>query len=212
MVFEALSSSFNVREVFRIEDIGEKAMSRIGTSSSPAPVVAVVEIPKRHSSPPLPERGSLYLALDSLRDPGNIGTIIRTAEWFGVKGVFLSSDCADVFSPKVVQSSMGSVFRVPAYSVPDLAALCRSFRVESSLPVYGTFLDGENIYEKDFAQDGLGGLLVMGNESSGVSMEVAAEVSQRLFIPPCKGSGAESLNVAVATAVCLSEFRRRGGR
>lgn len=211
MVSEALASSFNVKEVFRIEEVGERVMSRISMSSSPAPVVALVEIPKRHSLPPSPEKGCLYIALDSVRDPGNIGTIIRTADWFGAKGIFLSSDCADVFNPKVVQSSMGSVFRVPTY-IADLTTLCRRFRLNCASPVYGTFLDGENIYESDFGSGNSGGLLVMGNESVGVSREVAAEITQRLFIPSCEGCGAESLNVAAATAVCLSEFRRKKGR
>jgi len=207
MVGEALSSSFNVREVLRIEDIGEKAMSRICTSSSPAPVVAVVEIPKKPAMPLTHLDKGLYLALDSLRDPGNIGTILRTADWFGVKGVFLSSDCADVFNPKVVQASMGSIFRVPTSSVPDLGELCRLFRSQEHLPVYGTFLNGENIYSCSL--EGAGGLIVMGNESQGVSEKVASEVTHRLLVPKAGGSGAESLNVAVATAVCLSEFRRR---
>lgn len=201
MVQEALKSSFEVVKVWRMEEIGENAMSRISQFSTPSPVLAVVSKPQ--TSEFVLER-SLCLALDSVRDPGNLGTIIRIADWFGIKTVFLSPDCADVFNPKVIQSSMGSIFRVKVVHT-DIVGICRSFKA-AGMPVYGTLLDGQNIYEKPLEQEGL---VVMGNESNGISEAVRAEVSSALLIPSFCGSRAESLNVAAATAITLSEIRRR---
>ena len=138
-----------------------------------------------------------------MRDPGNFGTILRIADWFGVSQVFASPDSVETFNPKTVQASMGSVFRVRV-SRCDIAALCAEFS-STGRRVYGTVLDGENIYSAQLAADGL---VVMGNESNGISAEVARLLDSRLRIPSF-GGGAESLNVAVATAVTLSEFRRR---
>ena len=201
LVQEALRSGFRVEGVWRREEIGEAAMARISQLSSPSPVLAVVARPE--AAEPAPERG-LCLALDGVRDPGNVGTIIRTADWFGVRTVYVSGDCAETFNPKVIQASMGSVFRVRTAEA-DLPALCRGFR-EAGLPVYGTFLDGRDLYAEPLEAEGL---VVMGNEASGIRPEVAAQVDRRLLIPAAPGSGAESLNVASATAVILSEFRRR---
>ena len=201
MVQEALHSGFRVEGVWRREEIGDAAMERISLLSSPSPVLAVVARPK--PAEPAVER-CLCLALDGIRDPGNLGTIIRTADWFGVRTVFLSGDCADLYNPKVIQASMGSIFRVRAAEA-DLPALCRRVR-EAGMPVYGTFLDGRDLYREPLTAEGL---VVMGNEASGIRAEVAAQVDRRLLIPAWEGAGAESLNVASATAVVLSEFRRR---
>lgn len=201
MVQEALRSDFDVAEVWRREEIGEAAMARISQLASPSPVLAVVRRPERPALDLVP---GLYLALDGIRDPGNLGTILRAADWFGVRGVFLSEDCVELFNPKVIQSSMGSIFRMRAEYVA-LEPLCRRFR-EAGMPVYGTFLDGRDIYREELGDRGL---VVMGNEAAGIRAEVAATVDRRLLIPAFGGSGAESLNVAAATAVVLSEFRRR---
>lgn len=201
LVQEALRSGFRVEGVWRREEIGDAAMARISQLSSPSPVLAVVARPE--AAEPVQERG-LCLALDGVRDPGNLGTIIRTADWFGVRTVYVSGDCAETFNPKVIQASMGSVFRVRTAEA-DLPALCRRFR-EAGMPVYGTFLDGRDLYAEPLGAEGL---VVMGNEASGIRPEVAAQVDRRLLIPAAPGSGAESLNVASATAVILSEFRRR---
>ncbi len=201
MVQEALCSDFEVVRVWRRDEIGEAAMARISQLSSPSPVLAVVSRPE--PSGLVVERG-LCLALDGVRDPGNLGTILRIADWFGVQALFLSDDCVDLYNPKVIQSSMGSVFRVPTVT-SDLVDLARRFR-EKGMPVYGTFLDGEDIYHASLRPEGL---VVMGNEAAGIRPAVAAEVDARLLIPAFGRSGAESLNVAVATAVTLSEFRRR---
>lgn len=201
MVAEAQKSSFSVVRVLRAEDIGEAAMSRISQCSTPSPVLAVVEKP---APSPVEIGHGLYLALDSVRDPGNLGTIIRIADWFGVSTIFVSGTGVDPYNPKVVQASMGSIFRVRVVN-SDIVDICGRFRT-LGMPVYGTFLDGENIYGSRLSADGL---LVMGNESNGISREVAAVVDSRLSIPSYGASEAESLNVAAATAVTLSEFRRR---
>lgn len=200
-VAEALASSFEVVRVLRAEDIGAAAMERISQCATPSPVLAVVRMPKEDMPAELP--GGLALALDSVRDPGNFGTILRIADWFGVSRVFASPDSVETFNPKTVQASMGSVFRVRV-SRCDIATLCAEFS-SAGRRVYGTVLDGENIYSAQLTADGL---VVMGNESNGISAEVARRLDSRLRIPSF-GGGAESLNVAVATAVTLSEFRRR---
>ena len=201
MVAEALASSFEVVRVLRVEDIGASAMERISLCATPSPVLAVVRMPLESVPDRIP--GGLTLALDSVRDPGNFGTILRIADWFGVSQVFASPDSVETFNPKTVQASMGSVFRVRVARC-DIAALCAEFS-SAGRRVYGTVLDGENIYSAQLASDGL---VVMGNESNGISAEVIRRLDSRLRIPSF-GGGAESLNVAVATAVTLSEFRRR---
>lgn len=201
LVEEALRSGFEVVRVWRRDEIGEAAMARISQLSTPSPVLAVVRRPAVQA-PPRPS--GLCLALDGVRDPGNLGTILRIADWFGVETVYVSADCVELFNPKVIQASMGSVFRVRAVPA-ELRALARRFR-EAGLPVYGTFLDGRDLYREQLSCEGL---VVMGNEASGIRPELAAEVDARLLIPAFGHSGAESLNVAAATAVTLSEFRRR---
>lgn len=201
MVREAEASSFEVIKVLHQEEIGKELMNKLSSFSSPSPVLAVVKRPELCSTP---KAEGLCLALDSVRDPGNMGTIIRLAEWFGVSTVYVSADCVEIFNPKVIQSSMGSIFRVKVVTA-DIPDLCRMFR-NAGKKVYGTFLDGTDIYRQELSTEGL---VVMGNESNGVSGAVAAEVDSRLFIPSYGDSKAESLNVAVATAVTLAEFRRR---
>ena len=205
LVREALDSSYEVESVYRIEEIGENVMSRISLCATPSPVLALVRIPADRSSyGKCGISGGLCLALDSVRDPGNMGTILRVADWFGVETVYLSADCTDIFAPKVVQATMGSIFRVRT-EVADIPELCRAF-TSHGRPVYGTLLDGEDIYASNLEEQAL---VVMGNESNGISGAVRNEISRGLRIPSFGKSGAESLNVAVATAVTLSEFRRR---
>ena len=207
MVSEALASGFEVVSVYRREDIGEEAMARLSSLSSPSPVLAVVRQPAPRTF--RPERG-LYLALDGIRDPGNLGTILRVADWFGVDGVAASPDTVELYNPKVVQATMGAIFRVPFHRL-DIPSFCRSVTGTGG-HVYGTFLDGENLYQKalDCGADAPS-VIVIGNESKGISPETAACVSDRLFIPPYPADdpGSESLNAAVATAITVAEFRRR---
>ncbi|MCB9017816.1 MAG: RNA methyltransferase [Prevotellaceae bacterium] len=147
----------------------------------------------------------LSLMLDTVQDPGNLGTIIRIADWFGVKDILCSPETVDVYNPKVVQSTMGAIGRVRVHYV-DLCRLLDG--MNSAVPVYGTFLDGDNIYGKELSKNGI---IVMGNEGNGISSEVERRITERLFIPSFQtgDSCSESLNVAVATAIACSEFRRR---
>lgn len=199
LVQEALASAFTVERVIRMEDVGENVMERISSLSSPSPVLAVVRRPLQDS--PLP--GGLCLALDSVRDPGNLGTILRIADWFGIDCIYASPDSVEVYNPKVVQASMGAIFRMKIIFC-DIAEKCRSF-LDAGLPVFGTFLDGADIYREDLSAEGL---IVMGNEANGISAGVAAECTRRLTIPSF-GGGSESLNVSIATAIVVSEFKRR---
>ena len=207
MVSEALASGFEVVSVYRRDEIGEEAMARLSMLSSPSPVLAVVRQPAPAAF--RPSKG-LFLALDGIRDPGNLGTILRVADWFGIDGVVASPDTVELYNPKVVQATMGAIFRVPFFRM-DIAELCRKV-VSGGGHVYGTFLDGDNMYSK--ALDcGLEApsVIVIGNESNGISPAVAACVSDRLFIPPYPADdpGSESLNAAIATAITVAEFRRR---
>lgn len=216
MVDEALRSGFDVETVYRKDEIGEEQMSRISSLSSPSPALAVVRKPQDinlSSDAALSSalgRSGLYLALDTIRDPGNLGTILRVADWFGIDAVFAAPDTVDVFNPKVVQATMGAIFRVK-FHYADIPALCRA-AVSAGGNVYGTFLDGSDMYEKQLntGKDSPS-VIVIGNESNGISDEVAGLVSDRLYIPPYpkNDTGSESLNAAVATAITVAEFRRR---
>ena len=146
----------------------------------------------------------LSLALDGVQDPGNLGTIIRIADWFGITHIYCSQDTADVYNPKVVQATMGSIARVKV-EYGNLLGLVES--LPADVPVYGTLLDGDNIYQQQLENRGL---IVMGNEGNGISPALAKKVNRRLLIPnfPEGRATADSLNVAIATAITCSEFRR----
>lgn len=209
LVREAENSGFRIREIYRIADIGEAAMARISQLSSPSPVLAVVEKPaswdKAAGNALSP---GLYLALDGIHDPGNLGTILRCADWFGASGVFASADTVEICNPKVVQATMGAIFRVK-FSKADIPSLCRAATADGGA-VYGTFMDGADIYKEElFTGADRPVLVVIGSEANGISPEVAAEVSARISIPSYGNSGMESLNAAVAAAITLSEFRRQ---
>ena len=208
IVDEALRSGYEIEAVYRREEIGEDRMSRISQLSSPSPVLAVIRKPAQEQIQ-IPSKG-LFLGLDSLRDPGNLGTVIRIADWFGINAIFASYDTVDVFNPKVVQSTMGAIFRV-RFHYCDLESVCKGF-MEAGGRVYGTFLDGKDIYSCNL-ETGLDCpvMAVMGNESEGISDRISKIVSDRLFIPPYPADepGSESLNVSVATAVTVAEFRLR---
>lgn len=216
MVQEAVDSPFAVEKIYYKSEIGEEAMSRITALSSPSPALAVVKKPAdayvddAASLKPFLEEGGLFLALDTIRDPGNLGTILRIADWFGIKAVFATRDTVDVFNPKVVQSTMGAIFRVKIHYVdlPELSEIALALGGK----VYGTFLDGKNMYERDLDNGADSpSIIVIGNESVGISDAMAALVSDRLYIPPYPADqpGSESLNAAIATAITVAEFRRR---
>ena len=149
----------------------------------------------------------LVLALDGVQDPGNLGTIIRTADWFGVHHIFCSRETADCWSPKVVQATMGALARVHVHYVDLPAELSTP---NFPFPIYGTLLDGRNIYEKAALPDKQHGVIIMGNEGNGISAELRSLITHPLFIPPYPlgAETSESLNVSIATAVILAEFRR----
>jgi len=205
LVDEALRSGWDVVAHYRVEDIGEEAMARISQLTHPSPALAVVRMPDDDTLPAgtvlTPEPDELILALDGVRDPGNLGTILRIADWFGIRRVLASTDTVEAYNPKVVQATMGAIFRVRVHYC-DLPGQLKG------VPVYGTFLEGDNIYETDLTR---GGIIVMGSEANGISPAVAATVTQKLFIPPFPQGAhtSESLNVAVATAITCAEFRRR---
>lgn len=208
MVAEALSSGFVVEEVHRIEDIGEEAMGRISQLNSPSPALAVVRMPEAPSAAEidaLTASRPLCLALDSVRDPGNLGTIVRIADWFGIDAVFASSDTVELYNPKTVQATMGAIFRRKVIYC-DLPSVAGRFQ-KAGMPVYGTFLDGRDIYSEVLQPEGL---IVMGSESNGIGTDMAAKVTSRLYIPPYPRNavGSESLNVAIATAVTCALFRK----
>lgn len=216
MVDEAMESPFHVECVYRRDEIGEDAMKRISSLASPSPVLAVVRKPEdTYVSDPaslgnLLDKGGLFLALDTIRDPGNLGTILRIADWFGIDAVFAARDTVDVFNPKVVQATMGAVFRVKLHYV-DLPAVS-DMVLERGGKVYGTFLDGKDMYSRALSTGkDAPVVIVIGNESEGISEAMAVKVSDRLYIPPYprECSGSESLNAAVATAITVAEFRRR---
>lgn len=205
MVREANASAFEVVENYSLEEIGQKSMERISLLSSPSSALCVVRKPKHLEGLPQLKSDGIYIALDSIRDPGNMGTILRIADWFGIDGVIASPDSVDVFNPKVVQSTMGAIFRVD-FHYYDIASLCKS----ADADIYGTFLKGENIYSMDLKGKGRARIIVIGNESNGISDAVAQYCNRRITIPSfAKGDGSESLNAAVATAITTSEFKRR---
>ena len=211
IVAEAQASGYKIEEIYRIEEIGAEAMARISNLSSPSPVMAVIRKPEFSAEDIIsalkPESKGLYLALDGVKDPGNLGTIIRIADWFGLEAIFASPGTVEVFNPKVVQATMGAIFRKKVIYT-DLAELCTSFK-SLELPVYGTLLDGKNIYEA-LPADRKHGLVVMGSESFGISEQLRPHIDIKLFIPPYPADAvtSESLNVAIATAIICAEFRR----
>jgi len=177
-------------------------IQKASLQKSPQEVLAVFEIPK---SVLIPNQlnGKISLVLDNIQDPGNLGTILRIADWFGIENVICSIGTVDAYNPKTVQSTMGAIGRVNIHYV-DLV----DFLEKTSLPVFGTFLEGEIIYSCDLPSEGL---IVMGNEGNGISACIEKFITQKLYIPdfPLGKTGSESLNVSVATAIVCSEFRRR---
>lgn len=177
--------------------IHENDLKKISALTTPNSCLAVFKIPEEK---PILESG-LIIALDDVRDPGNIGTILRLCDWFGIKQVICSKETVDIYNPKVVQATMGSITRVNV-SYVDLA----EYIAKANLPVFGTFMDGDNIYKKTLPQEAI---IVMGNEANGISEGIEEIIQSRLSIPRFGDlQQAESLNVATATGIILSEFKR----
>lgn len=223
LVLEAIASGFEVRLICYCGDnvdrrivshpaaqaVDQKTMERISLLASPSPALAVVGMPAAATAGDIAtlaaDPDALCLALDGVRDPGNLGTIVRIADWFGIDAVLASPDTVELFNPKTIQSTMGSIFRKKVIYC-DLTEAARAFSAAGAA-VYGTFLDGENIYGQKLERHAL---VVMGSESFGIRDYLSGSVTKRLFIPPypAGGRGCESLNVSAATAVVCSEFRR----
>lgn len=188
-------------------EASETELSKVSLMQHPQQIVGVFGMFDQEDSEPcgrLPNT-ELCLALDDIQDPGNLGTIIRVADWFGIGHIFCSKDTADMYNPKVVQATMGSIARV-RLRYTDLKQFIGA--LPPNTPVYGTTLDGHDIYDEDLQPRGL---IVMGNEGKGISPEIRKMVSRHLLIPnyPIGRQTAESLNVAIATAIVCAEFRRR---
>lgn len=186
-----------------IIEVTQEELTRASLQKAPQDVLAVFEQPTYEMDASVVSQ-NLCLALDDVQDPGNLGTIIRLADWFGIEHIFCSQGTVDVYNPKTIQATMGALARVKLHycHLPSFIASLKD------TPVYGTFLDGENMYGKNLSEHGL---IVMGNEGNGISDEVGKLVNERLYIPnyPPQRETSESLNVAIATSVICAEFRRR---
>lgn len=177
-------------------------LQRASLQKNPQQVIALFPIPEhRFCTEQL--KDELVLMLDGVQDPGNLGTIARIADWFGIRNIICSTETADIYNPKAVQATMGALARVK-FHYTDLIQLLSQY----DGPVYGTFLDGENIYGQELSENGI---IVMGNEGKGISQGVGEMINRRLYIPnyPAGTQTTESLNVAIATSIVCAEFRRR---
>lgn len=185
-------------------EVTREEMEKTSLLQTPQDVMAVFYIPTSNSFVHNPQ--SLVIALDCIQDPGNLGTIIRLCDWFGIRDIICSANTVDCYSPKVVQATMGAIARVRVHYV-DLPQCLKEAR-SLGINVYGTFLEGTNIYKTELSGSGI---IVMGNEGNGISDEVAAIVTHKLNIPsfPADAVTSESLNVGIATAITVAEFRRR---
>jgi TrmH family RNA methyltransferase len=221
IVDELLDSDFKVKSIFALNDwinenedrllskkklfnkISSKELERISSLKTPNKVLAIVEIPN-YSLPAKDEFNNLILALDKIRDPGNLGTIIRTAEWYGIKNIICSADTVDVYNPKVIQSTTGSFLRIRIHYC-DLSRFLVN-DVPKELAIYGALLNGENLYQQSLNEKGI---IIIGNESKGISFEIEKLVSHKLFIPAYRTQFPESLNASIATAILCAEFKRK---
>lgn len=179
-------------------NINSSELARISTLNTPQGELAIVKIPRNTPLTNESLKGSFSLILDYVQDPGNMGTIIRTADWFGFKRIICSPDSVEIYNPKVVQASMGSLSRIEVHYA-DLAPMIKA----SGLPVFGAMLRGQSIYETKFPEEGL---LILGNEGSGISQEISMLITTPITIP--RFGSAESLNVAVSASIICSEIRR----
>lgn len=196
---EARTKMGNLPQNIKCVELQEREFQKISALTQPQGVLALVHLPQTEAFDWPVIRAQHSLVLDDVQDPGNLGTIIRTAEWFGIRHIFCSIGTVDAFNPKVVQATMGSLARVKLYYTP-----LATFLEEAALPSFGALLDGQSIYETDF---GSAGLIIMGNEGNGISKNIQEHVAQAVTIP--RIGAAESLNVAVATTIFCSELARQ---
>lgn len=220
IVSELLRSSFSISTIYattdwikdqpRIEDrieistVNDFELSRISNLASPNQVLAVINIPEPVLE--IPAVNDFVLLLDGISDPGNMGTIIRTADWFGIQFIICSENCVDIFNPKVVQATAGSIFRIPVYYAHPEKYLKE---ISNKTDIFGALLDGENLYS---VKSGRSGIIIIGSESHGISKELLPYITSKIRIPDySKGQlfSAESLNASQATAVICAELKRR---
>ena len=190
---------------YQTEIVRDEELQRVSLQQSPQQVLALFRIPQDVLPPIQIVTEQLCIALDGVQDPGNLGTIVRLADWFGVEHIFCSTGTADIWNPKAVQATMGALARVRVHYL-DLPNYLRN--LPTNVPVYGTSLNGNNLWASSLSTSGI---IVMGNEGNGVSEEVDALCGERLLIPnyPIGRQTTDSLNVAMATGIVLAEFRRR---
>ncbi len=221
LVLDLLQSEFIISEVFCLNELGQKVsaikpgitveiiskeeLSRISFLKTTPEIIALCRIPESEINwDELTDNLSIFL--DEIQDPGNLGTIVRLADWFGIANIICSPGCADLFNPKVIQSTMGAFARVKVHYVALAPFLEKAKKL--NIPIYGTYMEGENLYESELSTNGI---IVMGNEGNGISDHAASYISRKINIPsfPPGEVTSESLNVAIATSIICSEFRRR---
>ncbi|MBL7883761.1 MAG: RNA methyltransferase [Bacteroidia bacterium] len=193
-----------------VTEISNSDLERISSLTTPNEVLAVCE-QREHNLNSLTFKGKLTLLLDDIKDPGNLGTIVRIADWFGIETILCSSETVEVYNSKVIQATMGSIARVNVHYT-NLLDLMQKNSTSTKLNVYGALLEGDSIYQQKLTSEGF---IIIGNESHGISKELQSFVSTRITIPSFShllptNEGAESLNAAIATAIICSEFRRNG--
>lgn len=218
MVEDLVNSDVNIREIYssrnfqhsifsnhiEVVRISEAELKKISSLVTPNRMLAVCHMPE-YKLDVAQLADKLSLVLDNIQDPGNLGTIIRVADWFGIRHIICSPDTADLYNSKVIQSTMGSVARVKVHYTALPEFLQEVKKQLPALPVYGALLEGENLYQADLQGKGL---LVIGNESKGISEEVQAHITHRITIPSY-AAAIDSLNAAIAAAVICAEFKRR---
>src|ERR1700761_5486101 len=192
------SKMLKLSHKINFEEISLNILEKISQLKTPQDILALVKIPAENALHYTTLQKKFSLVLDGVQDPGNMGTIIRTADWFGIDQIICSEDSVEVYNPKVVQATMGSLSRINVHYT-DLAIIIPQI----NLPVFGALLEGENIYNTRFGTEGL---LIMGNEGNGLRSEIKALINKAITIP--RAGNAESLNVAIATAICCSEIQR----
>lgn len=188
-----------------VDEAADEELRKMSFQETPQDILAVFLQSENKAEIEHIARENLCIALDEVQNPGNLGTIMRVADWFGIEHVFCTSTCADVYNPKTVQATMGALARVKVHYCNLEEALRK---IPADIPVYGTFLDGENIYTQELSSNGV---ILMGNEGRGISQDMAKYVTKRVLIPsyPPYRPTSESLNVAIATSIVCAEFRRR---
>lgn len=215
---ELLNSNLEIKEIYYTSEwqypnfnskiyselISNDEMKKISALTTPSQVFAVIGIPE-YNIGDIDFANELVLALDTIQDPGNLGTIVRLADWFGINSIICSHETVDIFSPKVVQSTMGAITRVKVIYCDLKEELTK---IKTKVPVYGTFMEGSDIYETELKSKGV---VVMGNEGNGISADIEKLITHKIHIPNFAKdrTSVESLNVAMATAIVCSEFRRR---